>query len=64
MFKYDTTRTSHHTTTTTILVQTETENCMTFPRAIAHLLGQLDRNTDGTIPPYIISELVSIEVVR
>ena len=44
--QHNTTRTSFHTPT--ILVQTETENCMT---AIAHLLRQLDPNIDGTIQP-------------
>ena len=47
MFGYETTGTSLHATA--ILVQTETENCMTSRRAIAHLLGQLHRNTDSAI---------------
>ena len=52
MFRYETTWTSLHATT--ILVQTETENCMTSRRAIAHLLGQLHRNTDSTIHPNLM----------
>ena len=46
---YNTIRTSFHTPT--ILVQTETENCMTSRSDITHLLGQLVRNIDGTIQP-------------